>query len=102
MTEPYFGFEPDNPDLSAWRTNREPKWYRDIGYALQEIIQRHRYDYDNKGTKPQAPGWHMCSCGAWEGYWSGFQPHVANHLRNAVIPAEPVVSENPNTPGTPA
>lgn len=80
-------------DLGAWRKDRAKHWYRDIGYTFQEIIQSHRYDYLDKGSKPQDPGWHMCSCRTWEGYWSGYEPHVANHLRNAVIPVVPIQPE---------
>lgn len=73
-----------NPELSAWRENREKGWTRDIGYRLQDVLSEHRYEYDNKGAKPQDPGWHTCSCGGWQGYWSGFEPHVADMLRAVV------------------
>lgn len=52
----------------------------DVGYALQDVLNTHRYVYERKGSKPDDPGWHECTCG-WEGYWSGFHNHVANHLR---------------------
>jgi hypothetical protein len=67
--------------LSDWRKSREPRWYRDIGYALQDVLGDHRFDLKNKGAKPDDPGWHACTCGEWEGYWSSFHPHVADHLR---------------------
>lgn len=81
-----------NPDVSKWRENRESNWYRDIGYQLQEVIRAHRYDIKAKGEKPDDPGWHECSCGEWAGYWSGFEPHVADHLRAALVDVVPRVS----------
>jgi hypothetical protein len=72
--------------LSDWRESREPGWYKDIGYALQSVLQSHRYTYKRKGSKPDDPGWHECSCGDWEGYWSSFEPHVADRLREVVAP----------------
>lgn len=80
-------------DLSAWRENRDGKWFRDIGYALQDVLQGHRYEIRKKGSKPDDPGWHECSCGAWEGYWSDFHPHVADHLRAVVVQAAEVNPE---------
>jgi hypothetical protein len=68
-------------ELGEWRQNRERGWTNDPGYAFQDVVRQHRYDYRNKGSKPADPGWHVCSCGGWEGYWSGFEPHVADHLR---------------------
>lgn len=73
----------ENP--SAWRENRQPGWHRDIGYALQDEVRAHRYDYSTKGSKPDDPGWHACRCG-WEGYWCDFEPHVADQLRALVVP----------------
>ena len=71
----------------AWRETREPGWYLDLGYLFQDILNSHRYDYRRKGSKPDSPGWHECSCG-WEGYWTSFNPHVANHLRAAALDPE--------------
>lgn len=73
--------------LVEWRKNRAPGWYRDIGYLLQDVVRDHRYDYKRKGIKPDDPGWHACSCKEWEGYWSGFEPHVADHLRRVAVEA---------------
>jgi hypothetical protein len=67
----------------AWRDNREPGWFNDLGYKFDDILNSHRYEYDLKGARPDDPGWHECSCG-WEGYWHGFNDHVANELRAAV------------------
>jgi hypothetical protein len=67
-----------------WRESRELGWWRDIGYILQGVLQDHRYVYWVSGSKPDDPGWHACSCG-WEGYWSAFHPHVADHLRAVVM-----------------
>jgi hypothetical protein len=69
----------------AWRESREPGWYRDVGYALQDALRLHLYDYRRKGEKPDDPGWHECTCGTWQGYWSGWQPHVADHLRDVAL-----------------
>lgn len=74
-------------DLTAWRESREPGWFRDVGYALQDVVRRHRYVIDMKGDKPDVPGWHPCSCGSWQGYWCDFEPHVADHLRTVVTAA---------------
>lgn len=68
---------------SAWRENRERGWTGDLGYALQDVIRGHRYRYDRKGSKPLDPGWHECDCG-WAGYWSSYEPHVADELRAVV------------------
>lgn len=78
---------------SAWRWNRERGWFHDIGYTLQDVLRTHRYDTRTKGSKPDDPGWHECSCGAWEGYWSDFHPHVADHLRAVVVQAAEVNPE---------
>lgn len=81
-------------DISAWRENREKGWYKDIGYAIQTVIQSHRYDYKAKGEKPDDPGWHECACGQWAGYWSSFEPHVADCVRALIAGwAAPKVSE---------
>lgn len=69
----------------AWRESRQPGWFHDIGYALQDVLHSHRYEFAKKGVKPDDPGWHECSCGEWQGYWSGFEPHVADHLRAVVV-----------------
>lgn len=73
----------DSDSLSEWRKNREPGWYKDIGYVLQDILRDHRYQDHIPSTKAGDPGWHSCTCG-WEGYWSEFDGHVANYLRAAV------------------
>lgn len=79
-------YEIDRTHTSAWREYKEPGsgWQNDIGYKLQDVLQAHHYDYKNKGEKPDTVGWHACTCGQWEGYWSGFEPHVADQLREAV------------------
>ena len=69
--------------LSDWRENRETGWTSDIGYALQDVLRDHTYLVHTPSTKAGDPGWHPCSCG-WEGYWSEFHPHVADHLRAVV------------------
>lgn len=52
-------------------------------WAVLTVLREHRYDYRDKGAKPDDPGWHRCSCG-WEGYWSGWQPHVAENVTQTV------------------
>lgn len=78
----------DRDALVEWRRQRGPDWQHDVGYQLQDVLRAHRYDYDRKGSKPDDPGWHACTCG-WEGYWSSFHPHVADHLRAAVAATTP-------------
>lgn len=84
-------------DLEAWRENRERFWYLDVGYSLQAVLRAHRYDTRTRGTKPSDPGWHPCSCG-WEGYWSSFEPHVADQLRSVVVAAGPERKLSPEHP----
>lgn len=43
--------------------------------TLRHVLDVHSYDY--KITKEGDPGWHGCRCLNWEGYWSGFNEHVA-------------------------
>ncbi len=71
-------------ELDHWRSNRAPGWTHDIGYALQDVMRAHRYELQEKGSKPDDPGWHPCTCG-WEGYWSSFEPHVADELRFTLV-----------------
>ena len=50
----------------------------DLVWALQYIITNHTYDTRHRTTsRPDDPGWHYCRCGQWEGYWSGYNTHVA-------------------------
>ena len=50
----------------------------DLVWALQYVITHHTYDTTRRTeSKPDDPGWHACRCGLWEGYWSGFNAHVA-------------------------
>lgn len=75
----------ENRGLADWRGNRDPGWFHDVGYALQDELRRHYYELRDGGSKPDDPGWHTCHCGEWEGYWSGFHPHVTDHLRAVVL-----------------
>lgn len=52
-------------DLCSWRQNRSPGWTKDIGYALQDEVSRHHFDLKNRGSKPDSPNWHACTCGEW-------------------------------------
>jgi hypothetical protein len=81
--------------LSTWRENRERGWYRDIGYRIQSEMGRHYYDTRSKGAKPDDPGWHACRCG-WEGYWSGYDSHVADHLRALVVATDEESQDPPS------
>jgi hypothetical protein len=67
---------------SGWRESREKYWYHDVGYRLEVALRSHRYEVGAKGDKPDDPGWNECSCRTWEGYWSGWHSHVADHLRS--------------------
>lgn len=69
-------------DLDAWRVNRDGDWALDVGYVLERVLSSHTY-LDHKPPVAGRPGWNACTCG-WEGYWPGFHPHVADHLRAAV------------------
>ena len=48
-------------------------------WAILDELRKHYYDIRLKGSKPDDPGWHECSCG-WEGYWCSWQPHVAERI----------------------
>lgn len=74
--------------VEAWRESREPRWYYDIGYKMQDELLRHRFEINDHGEKPDDPGWHVCSCGGWEGYWCDWQPHVTDGLRALVVARE--------------
>lgn len=75
---------PEIPEESRWRQNREKGWQKDIGYLLQDVVRSHRYELWENGTEKSGTGWHPCSCG-WEGYWSSFEPHVADELRKILV-----------------
>ena len=75
----------DPEDLSGWRMERGEKWYKELGWAFLSVVQSHRYDYADKGDKPDDPGWHVCTCRTWQGYWTGFDTHVTNHLRKEAL-----------------
>lgn len=50
-------------------------------WAICDALLEHRYDTRSSGSKPNAPGWHVCSCGAWEGYWCSFESeHLAPEI----------------------
>jgi hypothetical protein len=65
--------------MNSWE---QPEW------LVLTALRRHLYVYGDKGSKPSDPGWHVCSCGSWEGYWSGYQPHVAEQIVAALAPSE--------------
>lgn len=73
-------------ERGAWREDRGPKWSDDLGYLLQDALRAHHYDYSGHGSRPDDPGWHPCDCG-WEGYWTGYEEHVIDHLRSVVAPS---------------
>ena len=81
---------------ASWRKNREGRWYDDIGYKIQDILTKHRYVIEDRGSKPDDPGWHACTCG-WEGYWSDFHPHLADLIRELCSGSERIhITEYPN------
>lgn len=63
------------PETSTarWPSWLQPEW------AVLDTLRAHRYDIADRGSKPDDPGWHVCSCG-WEGYWCDFQPHIAERI----------------------
>lgn len=57
-------------------------------WALQYVISSHTYDTRTRtDSKPDDPGWHACRCGTWEGYWSGFNTHVAEDQLKMLVAA---------------
>lgn len=52
---------------------------RDDGWLRAEALRAHYYDIRDRGSKPEDPGWHVCTCG-WEGYWIDWHTHVADIL----------------------
>lgn len=68
-----------NPSGTAARAATE--------WVVLDAIRAHHYHYSNKGSKPDDPGWHVCSCG-WEGYWCDWQPHVAERITEALASAD--------------
>lgn len=66
--------------------NRTPGERRSVTeWTVLTGLRNHRYDIGAKGSKPDDPGWHVCSCG-WEGYWCDWQPHVAEQIIVALGP----------------
>jgi len=61
--------------------NREHRSPTEAEWPVLEELREHIYQYwlAGPGGKPGDPGWHPCRCG-WEGYWSAWQPHVAQAL----------------------
>lgn len=50
-------------------------------YAVVQALRTHTYDYRTKGSRPDDPGWHMCRCGEWAGYWCDFyDEHLAPEI----------------------
>jgi hypothetical protein len=71
---------------STWSKTRETGWHRDIGYEILSALRLHSYDSHIRGSeKPDDPGWHVCRCGAWQGYWSSWHIHVTDHVRSLVL-----------------
>lgn len=70
-----------------WCNRCGPGWHKDIGYQLQAVLGTHQYSANLQSSRLDDPGWHGCSCGEWEGYWSSFHPHVADQLRILVTAA---------------
>lgn len=52
-------------------------------WVVLDELRSHLYDTRTRGSKPEDPGWHACSCG-WEGYWVEWQPHVAHEITRAL------------------
>lgn len=82
---------PDSEIRSAWSGVdavlaglHDPKVREDLEHALGQVMLEHRYDYQNRGSKPEDPGWHKCTC-PWEGYWFDHTPHVAHEQFTALV-----------------
>lgn len=72
------------------RNRRRPQRPGALAWGMASILNMHRFEvgqYDKKGSKPDDPGWWGCSCGTWEGYWSGFNRHVAEDQIEMLIDA---------------
>jgi hypothetical protein len=68
----------------------------DLEWALQYVISSHTYDTTRRTeSKPDDPGWHACRCGTWEGYWSGYNHHVAEDQVKMLVAAGLVPKEAP-------
>lgn len=56
-------------------------------WVIRDALSTHRYESHRPGSdRPSDPGWHPCPCG-WQGYWSSFEPHVAEHVCAALLAA---------------
>lgn len=53
-------------------------------YAVEVALREHVYDYTLKGSRPDDPGWNVCRCRQWEGYWCDFN---GDHLAVEVLRA---------------
>jgi len=54
-------------------------------YATVQALRTHTYGYEKKGSKTDDPGWHMCRCEEWEGYWCDFyDDHLAPEILKAL------------------
>lgn len=50
-------------------------------YAVVKALRTHTYGYEKKGSRTDDPGWHMCRCEDWEGYWCDFyDDHLAPEI----------------------
>lgn len=67
------------------------------GYSLADVIKtiiaEHRYDYRNKGDRPDDPGYHGCTCGEWHGYWSEFDKHQGAAVATEMIRLAPALAK---------
>lgn len=68
----------------------------DMAWALQYVISSHTYDTWTRGSKRDDPGWHPCRCGLWEGYWSGYNTHVAEDQLKMLVASGLVPQEAPH------
>lgn len=61
-------------------TSRSPVLLTTLS-AVVQALRTHTYDYRTKGSRPDDPGWHMCRCGEWAGYWCDFyDEHLAPEI----------------------
>lgn len=59
-------------------------------YAVVQALRKHSYGYENRGSRPDDPGWHACRCQDWEGYWCNFyDDHLAPEILQALKEVSP-------------
>lgn len=81
------GTDTAGSEAQAEETQQGRKVRSKTEWAVLDELRKHYYDTRTRGSKPDDPGWHPCTCG-WEGYWCDWQPHVAEKI-TATLPGDP-------------